>query len=57
MKLSKILNAGTKLNAIKLDPNDSEVKRLIEDTYKEQERVLSLNKIDWRKLQNQIITI
>lgn len=55
--IRQILKKGAKLKARKLDPNDPEFKRLIEETCKEQERVLALKKIDWRKLKNQIITI
>lgn len=55
--IRQILKKGAKLKARKLDPNDKEVKGLIEETCKQQERVLALKKIDWRELKNQIITI
>ncbi len=55
--ISEILKDGADLKVRKLDPNDPELKRLIEKTIKEQERVLALNKIDWEKMLNTYITI
>lgn len=54
--ISELLKPGAKLNT-KIDPNDKKIQRLIEQTIKEQDRVLALTKIDIEKLRNTYITI
>ncbi len=43
--ISEILKSGVKFEIKKLDANDPKIKALIEQTVKEQERVLALMKI------------
>ena len=57
LTINQILKKGAKLRAVKLDPNDPKIKKLIEQTRKAQAHVLALTKIDYHALQNQIITI
>lgn len=52
--INEILKKGARLTPIKLDPNDPEINRLIEITIKEQEKVLTLKKIDYKLLEQRI---
>lgn len=55
--INTILKKGAKLEVIKLDINDKSITDLIDETVKEQEKVLALKKIDWKKMRNTYITI
>lgn len=49
-----ILKKGANLKAIKLDQNDQKVKELIEKTCKEQEKIISSKKFDYKILETYI---
>lgn len=55
--ISEILKPGAKLNAKILPEDEDRVRLLIQQTIKEQDRVLALKKIDYEKLRNTYITI
>jgi len=56
LKLNIVDIFGKPVEARKLDPNDPEVKALIESTIKQQEAILKLKNIDWESMR-QVITI
>ena len=56
LKLNILTKDGKPIEARKLDPNDPEVKRLIEETIKAQEEILALKKWDAESMR-QVITI
>ncbi len=58
MKLTKedILKPGADIKAFKLNPNDPKVKKIIDDTLKQQDEILALKRVDPESLK-QIINI
>lgn len=55
--ISEILKPGAKLTTKILPEDEERVRLLIQQTIKEQDRVLALKKIDYEKLRNTYITI
>jgi len=54
LKLNIFDKDGKELQAKKLDPNDPEVKRLIEETIKAQEEILRLKYVSRESLRQEI---
>lgn len=54
LKLNIFDKYGKELRAKKLDPNDTEVKSLIEETIKAQEKILSLKHVSRESLRSEI---
>ena len=52
--ISSILKKGTSLKAIKLDPNDPKIKELIEYTCKQQDKLITSQKFDYKILETYI---